>query len=62
MPVVHGDGEAFLLGLALLEGLCFSFVDRVGIGSILLQGNGTVLGFQRNAAVGVGRRIADLSA
>ena len=62
VPVVHGDGEAFLLGLALLEGLRFSFVDRVGIGSVLLQGNGTVLGFQRNAAVAVGRRIADLSA
>ena len=52
VPVVHGDGEAFLLGLALLEGLRFPFVDRVGIGSVLVQDDGTELRFQRNVAVG----------
>ena len=55
MPVIHGDGEDFLLGLALREGLRFPFIDRVGIGSVLVQGDGTEFGFQRNVAVGVGR-------
>ena len=55
MPVIHGDGEDFLLGLALREGLRLVFVDRVGIGPVLVQDDGTEFGFQRNVAVGVGR-------
>ena len=55
VPVAHGDGEDFLLGLALREGLRLVFVDRVGIGPVLVQDDGTEFGFQRNVAVGVGR-------
>ena len=59
MPVIHGDGEDFLLGLALREGLRLVFVDRVGIGPVLVQDDGTEFGFQRNVAVGVRLGIAD---
>ena len=59
VPVAHGDGEDFLLGLALREGLRFPFIDRVGIGSVLVQDDGTEFGFQRNVAVGVRLGIAD---
>ena len=59
MPVIHGDGEGFLLGLALREGLRLVFVDRVGIGPVLVQDDGTEFGFQRNVAVGVRLGIAD---
>ena len=59
VPVAHGDGEDFLLGLALREGLRLVFVDRVGIGPVLVQDDGTEFGFQRNVAVGVRLGIAD---